>query len=301
MTSQSAVASTRPIKRSLQEYGRGIAGGLLFSMPLLYTMEVWWAGFTMEAWRLLIGTIAVFLLLLAYNRYAGVHYDASFSEVVIDSIEELGIGIVLSALILVLLGQIDTDMPAYEIMGKIIVEGLTVAIGVSVGTAQLGASDDGDEEGAEQHTTPLGRNKDAPDTQRFGGQLIVSLCGAVLFAANVAPTEEIIMIAFESTPWRILGLAAFSIVMSALILYYSGFRGAKSVAAESWSSVPVGLVITYAIALIASAGILWFFGRFDGLTLGTAIRATVVLAVAASLGASAGRLLLQSSSQSDDS
>ncbi|MDQ3135846.1 MAG: TIGR02587 family membrane protein, partial [Acidobacteriota bacterium] len=34
----------RPIKKSLQEYARGVAGGLLFSLPLLYTMEVWWMG-----------------------------------------------------------------------------------------------------------------------------------------------------------------------------------------------------------------------------------------------------------------
>ncbi|HEX4668040.1 MAG TPA: DUF2391 family protein, partial [Chthoniobacterales bacterium] len=30
---------------SLREYARGIAGGLMFSLPLLYTMEVWWTGF----------------------------------------------------------------------------------------------------------------------------------------------------------------------------------------------------------------------------------------------------------------
>ena len=41
----------RPIAKSLQEYGRGIAGGMLFSLPLLYTMEVWWAGFSIHPWR----------------------------------------------------------------------------------------------------------------------------------------------------------------------------------------------------------------------------------------------------------
>src|SRR5690348_9303056 len=42
----------RPVTKSLQEYGRGIAGGILFSLPLLYTMEVWWAGFSVHPWRL---------------------------------------------------------------------------------------------------------------------------------------------------------------------------------------------------------------------------------------------------------
>jgi uncharacterized membrane protein len=39
--------------------------------------------------------------------------------------------------------------------------------------------------------------------------------------------------------------------------------------------------------------ILWFFGRFDGVTMLTALTQTVALGLAATLGASAGRLLLQ--------
>ncbi len=57
--------------------------------------------------------------------------------------------------------------------------------------------------------------------------------------------------------------------------------------------VLVGTVVTYAVALAASALILGFFGRFDGAGLFTCLAQTVVLGVAATLGASAGRLLLQ--------
>jgi uncharacterized membrane protein len=52
-------------------------------------------------------------------------------------------------------------------------------------------------------------------------------------------------------------------------------------------------VVTYAIALSSSALILWFFGRFDDVTMFTALAQTVALGLAATLGASAGRLLLQ--------
>jgi uncharacterized membrane protein len=57
--------------------------------------------------------------------------------------------------------------------------------------------------------------------------------------------------------------------------------------------VAVGTVVTYAVALAASAMILWFFGRFDGQAPVTWLAQTVVLGVAATLGSSAGRLLLQ--------
>jgi uncharacterized membrane protein len=54
-----------------------------------------------------------------------------------------------------------------------------------------------------------------------------------------------------------------------------------------------GTVTTYAVALATSAGILWLFGRFDGVGVHAMIGQTVALGVASTLGASAGRLLLQ--------
>jgi len=45
----------------------------------------------------------------------------------------------------------------------------------------------------------------------FAGQIVIALCGAVLFAANVAPTEEIIMIATETASEKLLGLALLSL------------------------------------------------------------------------------------------
>jgi uncharacterized membrane protein len=123
---------------------------------------------------------------------------------------------------------------------------------------------------------------------------VLAVCGAVLFAANVAPTEEIVMIAVEISAWRLLGLAALSLGLGALILYYSEFAGSsRHVRFDAHHDVLVGSVVTYAVALSASALILGFFGRFDGQALATCVAQTVVLGVAATLGASAGRLLLQ--------
>ena len=55
----------------------------------------------------------------------------------------------------------------------------------------------------------------------------------------------------------------------------------------------VGTIITYAVALLVSAAVLWFFGRMDDVTMNTAAAQVIVLGLAATLGASAGRLLLQ--------
>ena len=102
------------------------------------------------------------------------------------------------------------------------------------------------------------------------------------------------MIAVEITAWRLLGLALLSLALGALVLYYSEFAGSKQyVTFDRRHDVLVGVVVTYAVALASSAAILLFFGRFDGQGLATCVAQTVVLGVAATLGASAGRLLLQ--------
>ncbi|HEV2704455.1 MAG TPA: TIGR02587 family membrane protein [Pyrinomonadaceae bacterium] len=284
----------RPVRQSLMEYGRGVAGGLIFSLPLLYTMEVWWAGFGAHPWRLIIYVAATFVLLLGYNRYAGVRRDASMTEVAIDSVEELGLGLVLGALALWLLGRVTGEMSASEIVGRIVIEAMVVAIGVSVGTSQLGGDAD---EGMGEPTRAEAGATDRREHEEihFSGQLVIALCGAVLFAANVAPTEEVVLIAAEISPWRTLGLALFSLTLGALVLYFSEFRGAERFVPGGSNAVSifVGTVITYAAGLLVSALVLWFFGRFDGQAIAMCLTQTVVLGVPATLGASAGRLLLQ--------
>src|SRR5688500_5205678 len=135
--------SARSLRQALREYARGVVGGLLFSLPLLYTMEVWWAGFISRPLNLLVYLGAGFLLLFGYNRYAGLHQDASWLEVGFEAVEEMGLGLLFAAGILWLIGQIDGTMTANEVVGKIVVEAVTVAIGVSVGSAQLGEAGEG--------------------------------------------------------------------------------------------------------------------------------------------------------------
>ncbi len=260
-----------------------MAGGLLFSLPLLFTMEVWQAGFTMPPHRQLAYVLLALVLLLGYNRYAGLHPDSTWAEVAIDSIEEMGIGLLLSAAVLLLIGRLRPGQDLGEMVGRTVVEAVTVAIGVSVGTAQLGGNGGGRKPGM-----------DRGDGVSFAGQLTLALCGAVLFAANVAPTEEIVVVGLEMPGAQLAVLGVATMVLGALVLYYSDFRGARRwTERDGFGSVLRGTVITYAVGLGASAVILWLFGRFDGAGPRAIVGQTVALGVASTLGASAGRLLLQ--------
>ena len=269
------------IAESLREYGRGIGGGFLFSLPLLLTMEVWDAGVTVSPVRLLAGLAATFVLLCGYNAYAGLRHDTRLDEILVDSVEELGIGLALSAGILWMLGRINGASSLPEVTGLILVEGFFVAVGVSVGTAQLtGATDEGGQ--------PSGRQ------QTIASELALAFCGAVLIAANVAPTEEILVLASEMGPLLLLAVLLSSLVLAATLLYFSNFRGSARFAGNrGLFGVVHGTAITCAAGLVASAAVLWFFGRFDGHSLTLNVAQCVVLGMAGTLGAAAGRLLLR--------
>jgi len=199
--------------------------------------------------------------------------------------QELGIGLAVSAGVLLLIGRISSDMNSDEIVGKSVVEAMTVAIGMSVGKAQLGLQ--------KQDQTPGGRSQQ-PDF-RFGGQLIIAACGGLLFAANIASTQEVVAIVdATSSLSQLLGLVALALFMAALILYYIEFTGSdRFVRRNGFVSILIGTISSYAVALLVGAAALWFFGRFDEASFVTALGEIIVLGFVASLGASAGRLLVQ--------
>ncbi len=285
----------RPLDKSLKEYARGIAGGLLFSFPLLYTMEVWWTGFMVTPLQLIAMIVATYILLLGYNHFAGLRADASWRTVFIDSVEEMGIGILIAFFVLLLLNRIEWhSMALDEIVGKTIVEGMIVSIGVSIGTAQLGGGNDDDEE-KERDKVNEEFWKNAGWWQRKLGLVVLALCGSILVGGNVAPTEEVVLMAFEATPFQILLMAVFSLVLSALIVFFSDFKGATTQGGPNSLAVNVitDTCLSYLTALGASAVCLYFFGRFGGVNFYVAFSQCIVLGVLSSLGASAGRLLIK--------
>lgn len=278
----------KSVGASAREYARGMAGGLLFSLPLLYTMELWWTGFIAGPQRLLVFMGAAFLLLIGYNRYAGLRHAESFRDVIAESVEEIGLGLLLSALVLWLTSRIGAGMSTREILGKTVVESMVVAIGISVGKTQLA----GRQSGGSGHD----QGQDGQDREpMFLGQFVLGLCGAALLATNVAPTEEIVLIALESSALQLLMILLISLAIGGGVLYYSDFHGSRQWVRrpDRPFDVAAGMIMTYAAALMMSGFMLWFFGRFHGLPVAAMLRETVVLAFPAAIGASAGRLLLQ--------
>lgn len=123
-----------------QDIVRGVSGGLLFGVPLLYTMEVWQIGSFTKPPALLIILGVTYIVVFLFNQSAGFRNKRyrTLRNSLLESVEALAIGLICSAFILILLQEINQTTPLDEALGKIILEGVPFAIGVVLSKLILG-------------------------------------------------------------------------------------------------------------------------------------------------------------------
>lgn len=275
--------------RELDDLIRGASGGFLFGIPLLYTMEVWWIGSFTEP-PFMLGALAVtFMVVFLLNRTAGFRKSQAVQPVqaAMDTIEAIAIGCICAAIVLFLLREITLEVPLDEALGKIIFEGLPFTLGVALANQFL-SDGSGDNEGAAQPFQPA--QDDLNETlSDVGGTLI----GALIIAFNIAPTDEVAMLASGITgPWLLILMLA-SLLISYGIVFEAGFANqAKRQQQQGIFQRPLSETLaSYLVSLFASVLMLLFFHQLDfqdpwSMWLSYAL----VLGLPASVGGAAGRL-----------
>jgi len=265
---------------------RAFGAAILFSLPLLMTMEMWSLGFYMNRLRLALLMVAIVPLLIGVDHYSGFKETATWLGDAVDAMVAYGVGIVTSGVILTVLGIVNLEMPLREIVGKVALQAVPASFGAVLAASQLSG---GDRAGGED-----GGNTGDGKRSGYRVGLLFMLAGAVFLAFNVAPTEEMILIAFGMTPWHGLVLMALSLLLMHGFVYAMEFRGAPQ-RHPGVSGTALFLrftVVGYAISLAVSAYVLWTFGRFGDEAMAMHVMKTIVLAFPASLGAAAARLIL---------
>jgi putative integral membrane protein (TIGR02587 family) len=246
------------------------------------TMEMWSLGFTMGRGRLLLFMTINFAILVGLSYFAGFEKTFSWKEDALDAFAAFGVGVLTSAALLALFGVITPATPWREIVGKVALQSVPASLGAMLGRKQLGAEQD---TGAEEV-----RKREAG----YGGELFLMLGGALFLAFNVAPTEEMILIAFQMTPGHALALGAVSILVLHVFVYTVGFSGQED-RPEGGTFLSTFLHFTlagYGIALLVSLYVLWTFGRTDAVALAQIAMMAVVLAFPAALGSAIARLVI---------
>ena len=276
------------VTKSVRDLVRAMGGGLFIGLPLLFTMEMWAHSFLLPSWKIVVLIGVAFVVVIGYNAVSGFRRERTWGELLTDSVETLGIAAVVSGLALLLLGRIGPDLGLRDAVGKIALEMIPVAFGVSLAGTQLAAPDD-PEDAADQGSS-------VADGAGVGvlGRLVVAGGAGLVFALNIAPTEEPMLLGIEAEWWLLLLVVPATLAMTFAIVFYADFRGGRSFdGGDSPLDSPIGETLAaYAVSMLVSLLLLWAFGRTDGVSASAIVGQMVMLAVVASFGAAAGRLLV---------
>ena len=206
-----------------------------------------------------------------------------------DSVEALSIGIVCTGITLVVLQEITPQTSLQEALGKLIYEGMPFALGVALANQFL--SGDGREtqpdQGASQKQS---KNGELNDTLSDIGATMI---GAIIIAFNIAPTDEIPMLASAASGLWLLAVMALSIVISYMIVFAAGLTNQqKRSQQQGIFQRPLSETIAaYLVSLFAAMLMLGFFQklRFDD-PWQLWLSYTILLGLPAAVGGAAGRL-----------
>jgi putative integral membrane protein (TIGR02587 family) len=248
-------------------------------MPVFMTMEVWFAGFTLSEWKLLLLLVFNYGVLLVLQHFSGLHPRKTRGAQVRAALVAYGLGIITASLVLVGLGVTNLHTTLRDFVGKSMLLAVPVSLGASVAMSEFG----------QEHGVVERRKEEA----HYFGSLGMAAGGAMLFGFSVAPTDEPMIIGLKM-PWHhALALLIASLVQVHLIVYSVGFRKRSRDDRTWWSKLLREGVGAYAVALIVSAYLLWTFGRIGAETgLVACVYQTVTLGFVTSLGAAAGELLI---------
>jgi putative integral membrane protein (TIGR02587 family) len=258
---------------------RAFAGAVIFGLPLLMTMEMWWLGFYMAPSRLALLLVVAIPLLVGLSAISGFERTLDLKEDALDAFVAYAVGFACAAAVLSLLGIIGPGQSLGEIVGKVSLQAVPGSIGALLAQSQLGGEDSDDE-----------RAHDGG----YGQELFVMATGALFLAFNIAPTEEVSLIADRMTPWHALALIAASLALMHAFVYAVEFHGQASIpeGTPQWSVFLRYTIVGYAIVLLMCTYILWTFGRLDATGAQHALSQALVLGFPGAIGASAARLLL---------
>jgi len=254
--------------------GRAFGGALIFGLPMLMTNELWELGATMDRVRLALLVLLGIPLLVGVAHRIGFEATFGWREDLRDAAIALGIGLLASAAILSLFNLMAGDLSADALVGRVAVQAVPAALGALLARSQFGGN----------------RPREEREAFRgYGGTLFMMLVGALFLSLNIAPTEEAVQIAYTMTAWHGLGLLLVTLATMHAFVYGHGAGHDES---PWWSLLLRFTLVGYAMALVTSVGVLWIFGRVDGVGGAPLLMSALTLRFPAGLGAAAVRLLL---------
>lgn len=277
----------------LRELTRAAGGAVLFSFPLLMTMEMWDLGAEIGRGRLAAFLVVGLWLLYGLSRRVGFARNASRLDDGLDALSAFAVGVLVSAALLALFGVLHGGSVVREVAGALALQAIPAGIGAILARKQFHAGGAADEEDDEAEAEADGGD-DSDGAASYGRELFLMFGGAVFVAFNVAPTDEVALIAQLMTPWHAVALVVGSIALLHVLVYRVELAGQEEwPEGAGFAAVFVRYSLAgYAVAVLVSLYILWTFGRTDGIAPSEVAMMVAVLGFPAALGAATARLVV---------
>lgn len=277
---QSTAKSDDEVRATAVAYARGLMGGMLLGVPVLMTMEVWWEGFFVPSWRLILLYVLNYGVLFILQHFSGLHHRKTVAGQARAALVALGIGILASAITLLALGVLTSELRIKDLVGKLLLESIPVSIGASIAMSEFG----------DEHKVTKQRQEEAG----YWGSMALAIAGASLFGFGMAAVEEPRMVAMQLSWHQAILLMLISLLQVHVTVYVVDFKQKKNRSRpHTWKNFLSEALSTYGVAVGVGAYYLWTFGNLNlamGLVPATYLLVTV--AFITSFGAAAGELLI---------
>ncbi|CAN5129762.1 TIGR02587 family membrane protein [soil metagenome] len=263
---------------------RACAGALLGALPLLYTMEMWWYGRTISDGALLALLVVTAGIVLISLLFGGFRLGRS-SHLAMDVLITFGIGIIISLITLLAVGQIQPGrLPLSAAVRMVGIEAIPCAIGAALAVTQFRPRKRGEEQ--------TDRRIDAlPEDFE---KILATLVGGIFFGFNIAPTDEPWKMMIEAEPYHFPLIVLFSLLVSYMVVFLADFAERPSGYDEGALGSPLAeTLVSYLLSLSVAYGFLIAFGHITPATpLYYQAAGTVMLGYVTTIGGSAGRVLV---------
>lgn len=257
-----------------RDLARGAAGALIFAVPLLMTMEMWALGHAMDRPRLALFLASGLPLLFGLSWAVGLRQGGGWLDHALETLTAVALGFGVSAAVLVAVGALGLHLPADVWLGQVALQTVPAAVGALLARRQLG-----------------GGAADREEPRAYPAELFLMIVGALFLALNMAPTEEMALIAWRIGPLQTAALLLASLIVMHALVYAVGFAGQEDHGRPGLAFFHFTLA-GYGLVLLTCLYVLWLLGRADGQGAHEIAGLAVVLGFPASLGAAAARLLV---------
>lgn len=265
---------------ALQEWrsvGRAIGGAVVFCLPLMMTMEMWWLSYYIPPFRLICLLALSLPLFYGVSRIIGFTGNSGVVDNIIDVLVAYAFGFIISAFCLLLFNTISFTTPVYLSLTAITLQAIPAALGALLARSALGS-----------------RKHNARNAKSISAQMIIMAVGALFLGLNVSPTEEIVLIARQMTHWH-----SFLLFLTTLFIMLMFSVGCSYIASEKNKTIPQ-VIYAYArfcgssflVSLFVTLFLLWVFEQFQMMAPADLLAIVVVLLFPTGIGAAAAKIII---------